>query len=165
MERTMTLYIPRELLLEIWDHGERTYPEENAGLILGTVNGEERRVSKLLPLENKSQSETRHNRYLIQPEDMMVGEQEAEKLALEILGVFHSHPDHPAEPSEFDRQWALPWYSYLITSVDLGQALESRSWRLKDDRTQMIEEVLKIQVDLDTSAKSNKSMAKKERNR
>jgi proteasome lid subunit RPN8/RPN11 len=165
MERTMTLYIPRELLLEIWDHGERTYPEENAGLILGTVNGEERRVSKLLPLENKSQSETRHNRYLIQPEDMMVGEQEAEKLALEIIGVFHSHPDHPAEPSEFDRQWALPWYSYLITSVDLGQALESRSWRLKDDRTQMIEEVLKIQVDLDTSAKSNKSMAKKERNR
>jgi proteasome lid subunit RPN8/RPN11 len=161
----MTLHIPRDLLLQIWDHGERTYPEENAGLILGAVNGEERWASRLLPLENKSRSESRHNRYLINPEDMIAGEQEAERLALEILGVFHSHPDHPAEPSEFDRQWALPWYSYLITSVDLGQALESRSWRLKDDRTQMIEEVLKIQVDLDTSAKSNKSMAKKERNR
>lgn len=161
----MTLHITRDLLLEIWDHGERTYPEENTGLILGTFNGDERRVRKLLPMDNKSHSESRHNRYLIYPEDMMAGEQEAERLTLEILGVFHSHPDHPAEPSEFDRQWALPWYSYLITSVDQGKALESRSWRLKDDRTQMIEEVLQVQIDLDTSAKNHKLMTHKEKNR
>jgi proteasome lid subunit RPN8/RPN11 len=161
----MTLHIPRKLLLQIWDHGERTYPEENAGLILGTVNGEERWASRLLPLENKFQSESRHNRYLINPEDMMAGEQEAERLALEILGVFHSHPDHPAEPSEFDRQWALPWYSYLITSVDRGHALESRSWRLNDDRSQMIEEVLDVQLGIDTTEKGNKLKTQKERNR
>ena len=161
----MTLYIPRELLLQIWNHGERTYPEENAGLILGSVNGEERWASRLLPIENKSQSESRHNRYLINPEDMMVGEQEAEKLALEILGVFHSHPDHPAEPSEFDRQWALPWYSYLITSLDRGQALESRSWRLTDDRSQMYEEVLHVQLGLATSDNNSELIAQKERNR
>jgi len=161
----MTLHIPRELLLQIWDHGERTYPEENAGLILGTVNGEERWASRLLPLENKFQSESRHNRYLINPEDMMAGEQEAEGLALEILGVFHSHPDHPAEPSEFDRQWALPWYSYLITSVDRSHALESRSWRLNDDRSQMIEEVLHVQLGIDTTDKGSKLKTQKERNR
>jgi len=161
----MTLHISRELLLQIWDHGERTYPEENAGLILGAVNGEERWASRLLPLENKSRSEFRHNRYLINPEDMIAGEQEAERLALDILGVFHSHPDHPAEPSEYDRQWALPWYSYLITSVDRGQALESRSWRLNDDRSQMFEEVLHVQLDLDTFDNSSELMTQKEKNR
>ena len=161
----MTLHMPRELLLQIWDHGERTYPEENAGLILGTINGEERWASRLLPLENKSQSESRHNRYLINPEDMIAGEQDAERFALEILGVFHSHPDHPAEPSDFDRQWALPWYSYLITSVDRGQALESRSWRLKDDRSQMIEEALDVQLDLESNDISSEPKIQKEKNR
>lgn len=161
----MTLHIPRELLLQIWDHSERMYPEENAGLILGTTNGDERWGSKLLPLENKSQSESRHNRYLINPEDVMAGEQEAERLALEIIGVFHSHPDHPAEPSKFDLQWALPWYSYLITSVDQGQALESRSWRLNDDRSQMIEEMLHVQLDSETTDKGNKLKIQKEGNR
>ncbi|HEY46642.1 MAG TPA: M67 family metallopeptidase [Anaerolineae bacterium] len=161
----MTLHIPQELLLQIWDYGERTYPEENAGLILGAINGDERWASRLLPLENQSQSESRHNRYLINPEDMMAGEQEAESLDLEILGVFHSHPDHPAEPSEFDLQWALPWFSYLITSVDRGQALDSRSWRLNDDRSQMIEEVLHVQLDLDTTNRRFKLKTQKEKNR
>ena len=165
MERTMTLHISRELLLQIWDYGERTYPEENAGLILGTSKGEDRWASRLLPLENKFQSESRHNRYLIKPEDMLAGEQEAERLSLEILGVFHSHPDHPAEPSEFDRQWALPWYSYLITSVNRGQALESRSWRLNDDRSRMIEEMIHVQLDLDTTDESSKLQTQKEKNR
>jgi proteasome lid subunit RPN8/RPN11 len=161
----MTLHMPRELLLQIWDHGERTYPEENAGLILGTLKGDDRWASKLFPLENKSQSESRHNRYLIKPEDMLAGEQEAERLSQEILGVFHSHPDHPAEPSEFDRQWALPWYSYLITSIDRGQALESRSWRLTDDRSHMYEEVLHVQVGLAASDNNSELLAQKERTR
>ncbi|KPK90536.1 MAG: hypothetical protein AMJ88_15895 [Anaerolineae bacterium SM23_ 63] len=142
----MTLNISRELLLQIWDHGQRHYPEEGAGLILGKMNGEERWTSRILPLENKFQPESRRNRYLINPEDLLTGEQEAERLGLDVIGVFHSHPDHPAEPSEFDRQWALPWYSYLITRVDQGQALESRSWRLIDERSQMIEEVLHVQL-------------------
>ncbi len=161
----MTLQIPRELLLQIWDHGENTYPEENAGLILGTVNGEERWAISLLPLDNKTLSESRHNRYLINPEDMIAGEHEAERLALEILGVFHSHPDHPAEPSEFDRQWALPWFSYIITSVDRGHAIESRSWRLSDDRSQMIEEGINVQFGMDTPDIGIKHKIQKERNR
>jgi proteasome lid subunit RPN8/RPN11 len=142
----MTLNISRELLLQIWDHGQRHYPEEGAGLILGTMNGEERWATRVLPLENKFRPESRHNRYLITPEDMLDGEQEAERFGLEIIGVFHSHPDHPAEPSEYDRQWALPWYSYLITSVDQGQALETRSWRLNDDRSEMTEEAFQIHL-------------------
>jgi proteasome lid subunit RPN8/RPN11 len=142
----MTLNIPRELLLQIWDHGQRHYPEESAGLILGTLQGEERWTSRILPLENKFRPESRRNRYLINPEDSLIGEQQADNLGLEVIGVFHSHPDHPAEPSEFDRQWALPWYSYLITRVDQGQAQKSRSWRLNHERSQMIEEVLNVQL-------------------
>jgi proteasome lid subunit RPN8/RPN11 len=57
-----------------------------------------------------------------------------------VIGVFHSHPDHPNQPSEFDRQWALPWFSYLITSIEKGTAVGSRSWRLEDDRTGFEEE-------------------------
>ena len=70
------------------------------------------------------------------------GEQEAEKQGLSIIGIFHSHPDHPNQPSEFDQEWAIPWYSYLITSVYLGQAVGSKSWRLKDDRSGFIPEEL-----------------------
>jgi hypothetical protein len=65
-----------------------------------------------------------------------------ERLGLEAVGVFHSHPDHPATASDFDREWALPWYSYLITRILQGRAAESRSWRLTDDRLQMLEEAL-----------------------
>lgn len=65
-------------------------------------------------------------------------------LGLDIVGVFHSHPDHPNRPSQFDRDWALPWYSYIITSVSAGKAVESRSWRLADDRTNFTEEDIEI---------------------
>jgi proteasome lid subunit RPN8/RPN11 len=75
---------------------------------------------------------------------MMAAEDEAEALGLDVVGVFHSHPDHPAEASETDREWALPWFSYLITSVRSGRAAESRSWRLVDDRSIMIEEPLLV---------------------
>ncbi len=75
---------------------------------------------------------------------MLLAEQESEALGMEILGVYHSHPDHPPLPSEFDRDWALPWYSYLITSVARGRAIESRSWRLAEDRSSFTSEELVV---------------------
>ena len=69
---------------------------------------------------------------------------EAERLGLEIVGVFHSHPDHPARASEFDTQWALPVYSYLITRVQSARAFESTCWRLTEDRSRMDEEALEV---------------------
>jgi proteasome lid subunit RPN8/RPN11 len=59
---------------------------------------------------------------------------------VDVLGVFHSHPDHPNQPSEFDREWAMPWFSYIITSVQAGKAAGSRSWLLQEDRSKFIEE-------------------------
>ena len=132
--------ISTNLLEQIHRHGEACYPEEGAGLLLGAVDGEHRRVQSILNLANAREDAARHNRYLITPLDMLHGEQEAIRLGMDVLGVFHSHPDHPNRPSEFDREWALPWFSYLITSVNQGEAVESRCWRLSDDRQQFSEE-------------------------
>jgi proteasome lid subunit RPN8/RPN11 len=140
----MTLRVPSGLLAQIGQHGQQAYPEEGAGLMLGRFDGEARLVTRLLPLENRFQPESRGRRYLITPRDLLHAEDEAERLGLEIVGVFHSHPDHPARASEFDTQWALPVYSYLITQVQAGQAIESTSWRLREDRARMEEEELEI---------------------
>lgn len=138
----MTLSISVELLRQIHAHGENAYPEEGAGLMLGTQQGQEKCVSRLIFFENARESEARHNRYLLTPQDYLRGEQEAARWGVEILGVFHSHPDHPNRPSEFDREWAMPFLSYLITSVHAGRALGSRCWLLSEDRSKFIEEEL-----------------------
>jgi len=140
----MVLVIPKEILKAIHQHGEEAYPEEGAGLMLGKADGAAKRVEKILPLTNTREDEARRNRYLLNPQDYLRGEQEAARLGLDVLGVFHSHPDHPNRPSEFDREWAMPWFSYLITSVLQGKAVESCSWLLAEDRSAFSEENIDI---------------------
>ncbi len=139
----MSLRISEELLAKIHAYDEEAYPEEGAGFMLGT-EGAERDVINLLPLSNAREDAARRNRYLFTPEDYVKAEVEAERLGLSLIGVFHSHPDHPNQPSEFDREWAQPYFSYIITSVRSGKALESRSWRLVEDRSQFQEEPITI---------------------
>ncbi len=138
-----SLLIDIDVLAQIKAHGEQHYPHEGAGLLLGR-DGDARRVTDILPIENAREEQDRHNRYLITAKDMMVGEDKAEELGLDVIGIFHSHPDHPNLPSEFDREWAMPWYSYIITSIISGAAAESRSWRLSDDRASFDEETITI---------------------
>lgn len=140
----MILKLPQNVLDKINANGEQAYPEEGAGLLLGIIEDDARQVRAILPLSNAREDSARHNRYLITPQDMLRGEQEAMRLGLDILGIFHSHPDHPDQPSEFDREWAMPWFSYLITSVQDGEAVASRSWRLVEDRSKFVEESLLI---------------------
>lgn len=140
----MFLEITKELLGKIHAHGESSYPEEGAGLLLGKTKENTRVVKAILKLTNAREDAARHNRYLLTAHDMMRGEQEAQRLGLDILGVFHSHPDHPNRPSEFDREWAMPWFSYIITSVNQGKAVESRSWRLSDERDDFSEETIQV---------------------
>ena len=135
----MNLKLSKDVLAKIHAHGEQAYPEEGAGFLLGVENGA-RDVQAIFPLTNSREDSARHNRYLITPNDYLKAELEADKLGLSLLGVFHSHPDHPNRPSEFDRDWAQPFFSYIITSVDKGKAIESRSWRLLEDRSQFVEE-------------------------
>jgi len=138
------LKLSKDVLAKIHAHGEQAYPEEGAGFLLGEENGV-RDVQTIFPLTNSREDSARHNRYLITPEDYLKAELEADKLGLSLLGVFHSHPDHPNRPSEFDREWAQPFFSYIITSVQSGKAIESRSWRLLEDRSQFVEEEIQTE--------------------
>lgn len=138
----MSLEISSSLLEHIHRFGEAAYPDEGAGLLLGISDGTKKQVKAVLPLSNSREDSARHNRYLLTPQDYLHGEQEAARLGLDVLGVFHSHPDHPNRPSEFDREWAMPWFSYLITSVQAGAAAGSRSWLLSEDRQAFSEEII-----------------------
>jgi proteasome lid subunit RPN8/RPN11 len=140
----VSLKIPQEILQRIHQHGEQAYPEEGAGLLLGELTGGNHQVREILPLANAREAPARHNRYQLSPQDYLQGEQYADSLGYAVLGVFHSHPDHPNRPSEFDRQWAWPNFSYLITSVSQGKASESRSWRLREDRASFSEELIAL---------------------
>ena len=137
----MALEVPAQILSRIHAHGESVYPEEGAGFLLGS-DGDPRRVSDILPLPNTFDVELRRRRYLITPEAYGQAEDTAEGLGLSLIGVFHSHPDHPSRPSETDREWAQPFFSYIITSVEQGRTVESRSWRLAEDRSGFLEEEL-----------------------
>ncbi len=139
------LEIDPSLLAKIHAHGEAAYPDEGAGFLLGR-DGEVRRVLDLWSIQNAREADARHNRYLISPADYLEGEAAAERSGLTLLGVFHSHPDHPNMPSEYDREWAQPFFSYVITSIEKGKAVASRSWRLLDDRSAFVEESVTVQA-------------------
>lgn len=136
----MDLKISTEILEEINKHVEEAYPEEGAGFLIG-VEGE---VKQILSLPNAREDEARHNRFLFTPEDYLKAELKADALGLSLIGVFHSHPDCPNVPSEYDREWAQPFFSYVITRVDEGKSVSHRSWRLLEDRSKYEEEEIKI---------------------
>jgi len=130
----MSLQLGKEHIAAITRHGEEAYPFEGCGLLLGRAEDGRKSVVRVLPVENTRETEARHNRYLIPPEAVMKAEQQAVREGLDIVGFFHSHPDHPERPSDFDREHAWPWYSYLITSVHKGRAVKTAAWTLSDER-------------------------------
>jgi proteasome lid subunit RPN8/RPN11 len=134
------LAISNDLLEQINAHVEEAYPEEGAGFLLG----EDGQVVYVLSLPNAREDEARHNRFLFTPEDYLKAELKADELGLSLIGVFHSHPDCPNVPSEYDREWAQPFFSYIITRVDNGKVTNHRSWRLVEDRSKYDEEEIKI---------------------
>jgi len=140
----VTLHISEVHLRAIEAHAEAHYPEEGAGLILGDEVGERREARELLPLPNRREAVERGHRYEIDPLDTLAAEDQADALGLKVIAVFHSHPDHPAAPSQTDVHFAVPWYSYLITSVRSGRAHETRAWRLDESEAGMQEERLEV---------------------
>ena len=141
----MTIVLPAVHAREIDLHGESAYPEEGAGLLLGSIeDGGLRRVLRTLPLPNRWEDDARMRRYRIDPLDLLDAEETAEQDGLTILGIYHSHPDHPAIPSAFDLERALPFYTYIITEVRSAAAVESRAWRLAEDRGAFEEEGLTV---------------------
>lgn len=134
------LVVPGRLIEQMNAHVEKAYPEEGAGFLMGEA-GE---VKEILALTNSREDGARHNRFLFTPQDYLQAELKADELGLSLIGVFHSHPDSPNVPSEYDREWAQPFFSYIITRVDNGKAVNSRSWRLLEDRSNYEEEEIEI---------------------
>jgi proteasome lid subunit RPN8/RPN11 len=117
-------------------HGETDYPNECCGLLIGVLSANgAKRVDEVVPLSNVREQDARHNRFLIAPEDLLRGERYARERQREIIGFYHSHPDHPAVPSAFDLANAWPVYSYVIVSVRDGHAGSIQSWELLSDRS------------------------------
>ena len=137
----MKLRLSSALLEGIRREGERAYPTECCGVLAGR-SGELKEVVHLVPLVNRRTDDP--HRYLIGPDDLRRVEAELRQDRLEVLGFYHSHPDHPAAPSGFDTEHAWPWYSYLIVRVDRGQAGEVTSWQLATDRSAMFPESLDV---------------------
>ena len=136
------LVVPNRLLEQINAHVEKAYPEEGAGFLMG----KDSEVKEILALSNSREDGARHNRFLFTPDDYLQAELKAEELGLDLIGVFHSHPDCPNIPSEYDREWAQPFFSYIITRVDNGKAVNSRSWKLVEDRSRYEEEKIEINM-------------------
>lgn len=133
------LILKQSLFEQIQAHGARDYPNECCGALLGQDGGTDRAVLGLVPLANQRDDSPR-NRFEITSEDVRLAEKEAGDKGWEVIGWYHSHPDSPARPSDFDREHAWPWYSYIIFRVEKAEPQEMRSWRLKDDRASYAEE-------------------------
>jgi proteasome lid subunit RPN8/RPN11 len=118
-------------------HGGETYPHECCGALYGSDG----RVTGTLALPNTTEEGPRR-RFLVRPEDYRAAERHARDLGAELLGFYHSHPDHPARPSQYDLDHAWPFFSYIIVSVRGGAPEEMTSWRLRDDRSAFDQEHL-----------------------
>jgi proteasome lid subunit RPN8/RPN11 len=125
-------------------HLEAGYPHEACGILIGEIEGDRKIVRDIVLVENKwdtfNERESLANRFLISPEDMARADRDAAKRNLDIIGFFHSHPDHPSRPSETDREFAWPVTAFVIVSVREGKANTTQSWVLRDDRTAFDEE-------------------------
>ncbi|MGB3759494.1 MAG: M67 family metallopeptidase [Rivularia sp. (in: cyanobacteria)] len=149
----------------IFSHAESTYPEECCGVILGDLDRDTRSVKppayrktvvEIVPTQNAWNSEaagdfpscdashSKKRRYTIAPQDMLQLQKASREKNLNIIGIFHSHPDYPATPSEFDRNCAWQEYSYIIVSVQKGRAGDINSWVL-DDNSQFQQEELRVE--------------------
>lgn len=138
----MTIRLSGLLVEEIRREGELAYPAECCGVLGGRIAGENKEVSRLVPMVNHRTDDPR--RYLISPEDLLRTTADLRQSSLEVLGYYHSHPDHPSAPSEFDSAHAWPWYSYIIVRVDHGRAAELTSWVLEEDCSAMRQESLEV---------------------
>lgn len=141
MADSMKIRLDAECAEKIRAHGVETYPHECCGALFGRdgAKGKLREILEVFPLVNR-RDDSPHNRFSVSTRDVITAEREADARGLSVVGWYHSHPDHPAKPSEFDREHAWPWYSYIIVSVEKDVSREMRSWQLREDRTAYEEE-------------------------
>ena len=130
----MGLHLTAAHRSEIEKHGVETYPHECCGFLVGSLNGEDSTVVETVRAIN-TRTDRPSNRFEIDPLELMKTDRAARANGKTVVGFYHSHPDAPARPSEYDRERAWPGYCYLIVSVRSGIAVDFLNWRLLDDRS------------------------------
>ena len=125
---------------EMRRHGEHDYPFECCGLMLGRLEDRQKVVTATYPISNARAEEAKRDRFLIRPQELMRGEKYAREQGLDVVGIYHSHPDDAAIPSRYDLEHAWPTYSYIVIAVEQGRAADLRSWELAGDRSRFDEE-------------------------
>lgn len=133
--------LTREIAKQISAEGEKAYPNECCGALFGHFSAQgDARVTAIFPIVNGRESEEQYHRFVITADDSVRAERAALAQEVDVIGYYHSHPDHPAIPSEFDREHALPFYAYIIVAVAQRQAGALTSWRLTQDRQRFLQE-------------------------
>ena len=141
------LWVPEELLAKMARHAHSEYPNECCGFLIATTDPsdprEPRRVVAVEPASNEFDGE-RRRRFLLSPDELRAAERRLEGTNRSVVGFYHSHPDHPGRPSEFDRQHAWPWYTYVVLGVQAGELRESRAFELDPDSLEFREMALTV---------------------
>lgn len=128
------VYIEKDVLEKMHEHAEQTYPDECCGFMYGEYQEDgPRSVYRVRPVSNAKEGD-KSNRFQIDPLDYQKAERFALQNNLDLVGVYHSHPDHPAEPSQHDLKQAMPVFSYVIISVQNGVTDHTRSWKLNEQK-------------------------------
>lgn len=141
----MALRITHELQSAIEEEGRGSYPFECCGFLVGRMNADDKEVREIWTVRNEKAQEESRRRYWISPEVYFENDKRARKEGMDILGIYHSHPDHPGEPSEFDREHALPGWSYVVFAVAKGSPGPLGSWLLAEDRSAFHPEDLRVE--------------------
>ncbi|MCL2231089.1 MAG: M67 family metallopeptidase [Treponema sp.] len=130
--------------------GESAYPNECCGILIGEIDEEGVKTVKYTEaIRNAREDGEQYHRFLITPEDMMQAEITARKRKEDVIGFYHSHPDHPAVPSDYDKEHALPFYSYIIVSVMQKKSKDFKSWELRADRNHFESEKILKEIEND----------------
>ena len=133
------LVIGDDVAAHIRRHAHEAYPSECCGALLGSGNV----VREAFGLPNTTEEGPRR-RFLVRPSDYRAAEKRATDLEGELLGFYHSHPDHPARPSQYDLDHAWPYFAYVIIAVERGEPKAMTSWRLREDRSTFDEERVRV---------------------
>ena len=138
----MTLKVERPVMEKILEHVRQTYPHECCGLMVGNGSLSKEVIDyRIIPNINHDRA---HDRYIMDPKVFNQIDGELREKKLEILGIYHSHPDHPSRPSEFDREHAWPIYSYVVIACEKGVKTQAQSWVINEESAHFEEEKLEI---------------------
>ena len=142
--RESLIVLDQQMLEQMHSHAISTYPEECCGLILGKFDGFTKKVQRVKKMKNSFEPRERYHRYTIDPKEFLQAEKEADSFGEEIVGIYHSHPNAPPKPSEFDRNHAWPNLSYIVIEIREQKPLNTFGWILSEDRSEFVQEQIMV---------------------